>query len=47
MQRAQTVVFGGSALDRAADLRGKDRHLQEALAAGAGVLPVWPGAASH
>jgi len=43
MQRAQTVVFGGSALDRAADLRGKDRHLREALAAGAGVLPVWRG----
>jgi NAD+ diphosphatase len=43
MQHAQTVVFGGSGLDRAAHLRGRDDVMAKALAGGAPVLPVWRG----
>jgi NAD+ diphosphatase len=43
MQHAQTVVFGGSGLDRAAHLRGRDDVMTKALADGAPVLPVWRG----
>jgi NAD+ diphosphatase len=43
MQRAQDVVFGGSGLERAAHLRTEEAYLEEALAGGAGVLPVWRG----
>jgi hypothetical protein len=43
MQNAQTVVFGGSGLDRAAHLRGRDDVIAKALADGAPVLPVWRG----
>jgi NAD+ diphosphatase len=43
MQSAQSVVFGGGGLDRAADLRGQTDVLRDALAAGADVLPVWRG----
>jgi NAD+ diphosphatase len=43
MQRAQSVVFGGSGLDRAAHLRGRTEELRAALAAGSPVLPVWRG----
>ncbi len=43
MQRAQDVVFGGSGLDRAAHLRTDRVRLDEALASGAAVLPVWRG----
>jgi NAD+ diphosphatase len=42
MRRAETVTFGGSALDRAAALRGDDAALATHLAAGR-VLPVWRG----
>jgi NAD+ diphosphatase len=43
MQNAQSVVFGGSGLDRAAQLRGRPEVLDAALADGAPVLPVWRG----
>ncbi len=42
MQIAETVTFGGSALDRAAQLRGDPGALAALLAAGS-VLPVWRG----
>lgn len=42
MQIAETVTFGGSALDRRASLRRDAAGLAAALAAGA-VLPVWRG----
>ncbi|WP_099824285.1 NAD(+) diphosphatase [Oceaniglobus indicus] len=44
MKRAETVTFGGSALDRAGDLRA-DAATQEALwhQPGARVLPIWRG----
>lgn len=42
MRIAETVVFGGSGLDRAAALRKEPRRLAEALEAGS-VLPVWRG----
>ncbi len=43
MQSAQSVVFGGSGLDRAAQLRGQTERLEDSLANGAPVLPVWRG----
>jgi NAD+ diphosphatase len=43
MKIAQSVVFGGSGLDRAAHLRGDAEAMGRALAAGAPVLPVWRG----
>lgn len=44
MKLAETVTFGGSALDRAAHLRGADADLEALLAKpGAGVLPLWNG----
>jgi NAD+ diphosphatase len=44
MRHAETVTFGGSGLDRAAELRGKPGAVAELLGAhGAGVLPVWRG----
>ncbi len=43
MKTAQTVVFGGSGLDRAGHLRGKDETLAGALRSGAAVLPLWRG----
>jgi NAD+ diphosphatase len=43
MKNAQTVVFGGSGLDRAAHLRGQADRLRLALEDGAPVLPVWRG----
>jgi len=42
MQIAETVTFGGSALDRSASLRRDDAGLAKALATGA-VLPIWRG----
>ena len=42
MQHAETVTFGGSGLDRAAELRGDDGAIAELLARGA-VLPIWRG----
>ncbi len=42
MQIAETVTFGGSALDRRAGLRRDEAGLGEALKTG-GVLPVWRG----
>lgn len=42
MRIAETVVFGGSGLDRAAALRKDPDGLAAALAAG-GILPVWRG----
>jgi NAD+ diphosphatase len=43
MRNAQSVVFGGSGLDRAAGLRDRAEALDAALAEGAAVLPVWRG----
>ncbi|MGP1358119.1 NAD(+) diphosphatase [Roseicyclus sp.] len=43
MRDASTVVFGGSALDRAAHLRSDADALEAALGRGAGILPVWRG----
>lgn len=42
MRQAETVTFGGSALDRAAHVRG-DLALQEQLFAKACILPIWRG----
>ncbi|MCG6885166.1 MAG: NAD(+) diphosphatase [Silicimonas sp.] len=42
MKDAETVMFGGSGLDRAAELRGNPERIEDLLAAG-GVLPVWRG----
>lgn len=44
MKLAETVTFGGSGLDRAAQLRGDTPGLNAALAEGRGsVLPIWRG----
>jgi NAD+ diphosphatase len=44
MKLAETVTFGGSGLDRAAELRGDAAMLDEALESQAGlVLPLWRG----
>jgi NAD+ diphosphatase len=43
MKIAQSVVFGGSGLDRAAHLRGDAEAMGRALENGAPVLPVWRG----
>lgn len=44
MRLAETVTFGGSALDRAADLRGDAGVLSRTLEApGARILPMWRG----
>lgn len=43
MRHAQSVVFGGSGLNRAAHHRTDDVGLRAALADGALVLPVWRG----
>ena len=42
MRIAETVTFGGSALDRAAALRGDPKAMADRLAVGT-VLPVWRG----
>ncbi|MCX7288795.1 MAG: NAD(+) diphosphatase [Rhodobacterales bacterium] len=42
MQRAESVVFGGSGLDRAAEIRKDADQLGRALANGS-ILPVWRG----
>ena len=42
MQSAESVVFGGSGLNRAADLRKDPDRLADAMATGL-VLPVWQG----
>ncbi|WP_426033666.1 NAD(+) diphosphatase [Cypionkella sp. TWP1-2-1b2] len=42
MRLAETVTFGGSGLDRAAELRGDAGRMAELLAAGQ-VLPIWRG----
>lgn len=42
MQHAETVTFGGSGLDRAAELRGDDGAIA-ALLAGGQVLAIWRG----
>lgn len=42
MRRAEAVTFGGSGLDRAAQLRGDAARIEGLLAAGT-VLPVWRG----
>ena len=42
MRIAETVVFGGSALDRAAPLR-KDADRLAVVLAGGSILPVWRG----
>lgn len=42
MRIAETVTFGGSALDRAAELRGDPGRIAALLAAGT-VLPIWRG----
>src|SRR6056297_1842175 len=44
MRLAETVTFGGSGLDRAAELRGDAEALAAALSDGRGtVLPIWRG----
>lgn len=43
MRIAETVTFGGSALDRAAALRRRPEELARRLADGGRVLPVWRG----
>ena len=44
MKRAESVTFGGSALDRAAELRGEAEALaQAAREGGAAVLMLWRG----
>lgn len=44
MQNAEDVVFGGSGLDRAAELRGDDKRIAELLSAPeTRLLPVWRG----
>lgn len=44
MENAETVTFGGSGLDRAAELRGDDGALAEAIAAGqAETILLWRG----
>ncbi|WP_297772966.1 NAD(+) diphosphatase [uncultured Roseovarius sp.] len=44
MRRAESVTFGGSALDRADDLRGDEAAIAAAVAAGrASVVVVWRG----
>lgn len=42
MKQAETVTFGGSGLDRAAELRGDDRAIATYLRQGK-VLPMWRG----
>ena len=42
MLLAETVTFGGSGLDRAAQLRGDEAAQAELLARGQ-VLPIWRG----
>lgn len=42
MQHAETVTFGGSGLDRAAELRGDDKAISDHLSRGT-VLPIWRG----
>lgn len=42
MKNAESVTFGGSGLDRAAQVRGKPGELARLLAKG-GVLPIWRG----
>ena len=44
MRAGETVTFGGSGLDRAAELRGDPAALQRLICGpGAGVLPIWRG----
>lgn len=43
MKHAETVVFGGSGLDRQAHRRGQAKELAADLEAGAGILLVWRG----
>ncbi len=44
MKHAETVTFGGSALDRAAHLRADQAHLQKLRESAEGtVLPIWRG----
>ncbi|NSX54847.1 NAD(+) diphosphatase [Parasulfitobacter algicola] len=43
MKIAETVTFGGSGLDRAAELRGKSDLLADKLTHGAPVLMIWRG----
>lgn len=43
MKLAETVTFGGSALDRAAQLRDKPDALADALGTGTSVLMIWRG----
>lgn len=44
MKLAETVTFGGSGLDRAAELRGSPEKLDELVRRmGSGVLPLWRG----
>ena len=42
MRNAETVMFGGSGLDRAGHLRGRPEEVAELLAKGS-VVPVWRG----
>ncbi len=42
MKNAESVTFGGSGLDRAAQFRGKPDELRRLMAEG-GVLPIWRG----
>jgi NAD+ diphosphatase len=43
MKLAETVTFGGSGLDRSAQLRGDAEALDKLLRAGACVMPIWRG----
>ena len=44
MKIAETVTFGGSGLERSAELRGKPEALAALMARpGAGVIPLWRG----